>query len=62
MMDVELNYYWGDDSFHSGERHLTVTSYNQITYLVQQYKPRHASVAYCMVYVNDEYYCTQEVL
>lgn len=62
MIDVELNYYWGDDTFHSSERHLQVPSYEQITYLVQQYKPRHASVAYCLIYVDSEYYDAQEVL
>ena len=62
MFKVELNYYWGDGEFHSGVCYLTVTSYNQITYLVQEHKPKHASVAYCMVYVNGEYYCTQEVV
>lgn len=57
---VEINYYWGDDSFHDTVRGIPYTG--NIAAMVSEHKDKKASLAYAICYIDDEYYCTVEVL
>jgi len=63
MHNAEFNYYWGDDSFHSGVRICVdheVTASN-LCALANQYKPVKASVAYVICYIDSLYVETLEL-
>jgi hypothetical protein len=57
---LEFNYYWGDDSFHSSVRMEVSypTTAAHCLGLCEQHKPKHSSVAYAIVYVDDVYSTT----
>jgi len=57
---VEFNYYWGDDSFHSGVRLPKVKGADPFA-LAEQHKPKHASVSHALIYVNGLYQGTVEL-
>jgi hypothetical protein len=56
--NVEINYYWGDDSFHSGAKCMHT---GNVPAMVQEHKPKHASVSHALVYVDGTYHSTVEV-
>jgi len=57
---VEINYYWGDDTGHSSVRDVAYTG--NMPAMVAEHKPKHASVAYAIAYLNGDYHSTIEVL
>jgi len=58
---IELNYYWGDDEFHSSVRLPLLKSAN-LTALALQSKPEHVSLGYVLVYVDGLYHSAIELI